>query len=203
MMDHDWFKSDERLHEAALSTIHRFAKEHGNTEVCCFFFDCDEPQYGLVHVSLDSLQNNVRSVKQLEKYAIEKRDKELVATESWRWAKHLLTTPVLSPFNTDGGDFEFGCYTTVEFPAWRELAESKEFPQSAEHEDCYLASNARFVMWRVVEQLVSEAAFAPLLLASPFLVGYSMHDEDECVLRLLNWPRNTHQDAALNGAQLR
>jgi hypothetical protein len=198
MMEHDWSKSDERLHEAAFSAIQTFAKEHGNAEVCCFFFDCDDPQYGLVHISLDSLQNNMRSAKQLEQYAIESRIRNLKGKTPWQWAKYQLTSPVLSPFNTNGGDFEFGCYRTVEFPAWRELAESKDFPHSAEHEDDYLASNARLVMWRVAERLVSGDAFAPLLLASPFMVGYSVHDEEDAILRLLNWPRNA-QGAAPNG----
>src|SRR6185369_4049867 len=73
---------------------------------------------------------------------------------------------------------------------WRDLAESRDYPHGAEHEDDYLASNARLVMWRVAERLVSEDAFAPLSLASPFMVGYSVHDEEEAILRLLNWPRN-------------
>ncbi|MGZ5508385.1 MAG: hypothetical protein ACXWKH_18590 [Limisphaerales bacterium] len=198
-MEHDWPKSDERLHEAALSAIQTFAKEHRNTEICCFFFDCDDPQYGLVHISLDSIQNNMRSAKQLEHYAIERRNRNLKGKNLWQSAKHQLTSPVLSPFNTNGGDFEFGCYRTVDFPAWRELAESKDIPQTAEHEDDYLASNARLVMWRVAEKLISEDAFAPLSLASPFMVGYSVHDEEEAILRLLNWPRSAQQDAPPNG----
>jgi len=193
MIEHDWSKSDERLHEAALSAIQIFAKEHGNVEVCCFFFDCDDPQYGLVHISLDSIQNNMRSAKQLEQCAIKSRDRNLKAKSRWQSAKYHLTSPVLSPFNTNGGDFDFGCFRTVDLPAWLELAESGEHPESAEHEDDYLASNARLVMWRVAERLVSEDAFATLFLASPFMVGYSMHDEEEAILRLLNWPRNAQQ----------
>ncbi len=200
-MEHDWSKSDERLHEAALSAIQAFAKEHGTTEVCCFFFDSDDPQYGLVHISLDSLQNNMRTAKELEQSAVESRKTFLNGATSWKWAKYGLTSPVLSPFNTNGGDFEFGCFRTIEFPAWREIAKSRDFPRSAEDEDDYLTSNARLVMWRVAERLVSEDAFAPLLLASPFMVGYSVHDEEEAVLRLLNWPRNAQQVEAPNERQ--
>jgi hypothetical protein len=199
MIEHDWSKSDERLYEAALSAIQAFGKEHGNAEVCCFFFDCDDPRYGLVHISLDTLQNNMRSAKQLEQFAIEQRNTYLRRTPMWAGVKHTLSTPVLSPFSTNGGDFEFGCYRTVEFPAWRELAQSEDLPDRAEHEDDYLASNARLVLWRVAERLVSEDAFAPLLLASPFMVGYSVHDEEEAVLRLLNWPRGAQQGAPSSG----
>jgi hypothetical protein len=198
MMELDWSKSDERLHEVAFSAIQTFAKEHGNVEVCCFFFDCDDPEYGLVHISLDSIQNNMRSAKQLEQYAIESRDRNLKGKLRWQSAKYQLRTPVLSPFNTNGGDFEFSCYRTAEFPAWRGLAESKEYSRGAEHEHDYLASNARLVMWRVAERLVSEDAFAPLFLASPFMLGYSVHDEEEAILRLLNWPRIPQEGAAGN-----
>lgn len=199
MMNLDWSKSDERLHEAALSAIHAFAKEHGNVEVCCFFFDCDDPRYGLVHISLDSIQNNIRSAKRLEQYAIESRETNLKGEEGWQSAIYQLSTPVLSPFNMNGGDFEFGCYRTAEFPAWRELVESKDYPRGTECEDDYLASNARLVMWRVAERLVAEDAFAPLFLASPFMLGYSVHDEERAILRLLNWPRNSQQVSGENG----
>jgi len=202
-MEHDWSKSDERLHAAARSAIQGFVKEHGEVEVCCFFFDCDAPQYGLVHISLDSLQNNIRSAKQLEQFAIEHRNRNLKGNTAWHSAKYRLTTPVLSAFSTNGGDFEFGCYRTVEFPAWRELAGSKDLPAGAEHEDDYLGSNLRLVMWRVAERLVSEDAFEPLLLASPFMVGYSVHDEEEAILRLLNWPRNAQTRAAPSGRPTR
>jgi hypothetical protein len=199
VMEYDWSRSDERLHEAARSAIQAFAKEHANVEVCCFFFDCDDPEYGLVHISLDSLQNNIHSAKKREQRAIENRKRDLNGKTVWKSAKYRLAVPVLSPFNTNGGDFEFGCYRTVEFPDWQELTESEDIPQKAEREDDYLASNARLVMWRVAEKLVSEDAFAPLLLASPFMVGYSMHDEEEAILRLLNWPRNAQRGAAPEG----
>jgi hypothetical protein len=35
---------------------------------------------------------------------------------------------------------------------------------------------------------VVKKAFAPLKLAAPFLVGYSIHDQEEVILRMLNWP---------------
>jgi hypothetical protein len=50
-------------------------------------------------------------------------------------------------------------------------------------------------MWRVAEQLAAEDAFAPLTMASPFLLGYSIHDQEEVILRLLNWPKLAERDA--------
>lgn len=183
----DWEVSDRKLHKASVAAIKRFAREHRGRPVCCFFFDCDEPQYGHLSISLDTPENNIRAVKQLEAYAIGNRAKNLRGKITWEWAKHQLTTPVLSPFNTDSGDFEFPDYAAVEFPAWVKLANRGNTPKSAEHQDDYLESNARLVMWRVAEQLVAEDAFAPLTLGSPLLLGYSIHDQEEIILRLLNW----------------
>jgi hypothetical protein len=188
-MADNWEASDRKLHEPSVATIKRFAQEHPSAEVCCFFFDCDAPRYGHLSISLDTQANNLRTAKDLERYAIESRAKWLRGTLTWQWAKHQLRSPRLSPFNTNSGDFEFQRYAEVEFPAWVQLAE-EGYPKGAEHEDDYLESNARLVMWRVAEQMVAENAFVALRLASPFLLGYSIHDQDEVILRLLNWPRD-------------
>jgi len=184
----DWEVSDRKLHKASVAAIKRFAREHRGQSVCCFFFDCDEPQYGHLSISLDTPENNIRTVQELEAYAIQSRAKNLQSELAWESAKHQLGTPVLSPFNTDSGDFEFPEYAAVEFPAWVKWANKCNTPQIAEHQDDYLESNARLVMWRVAERLVAEDAFAPLTLGSPFLLGYSIHDQAEVILRLLNWP---------------
>lgn len=167
-----------------------FATEHPSVEVCAFFFDCDDPQYGHISIAFDSLQNNIRSAKTLEQFAIENRNDNLQGELTWQWAKYQLSTPVLSPFNTNSGDFQFPRYQEIEFPAWRKLAKSKDYPSGETTDDDYLESNARLVMWRVAEQLIAKNAFTALTLASPFMVGYSVHDQEESILRLLNWPKN-------------
>lgn len=193
-MSEDWVASEHKLHEASVTAIGRFAEEHPGRSVCCFFFDCDDPRYGHLSISLDTPENNIRSVKELENFAVEQRAKNLRGPITWEWAKHQLRTPVLSPFNTDSGDFKFQQYAEVDFPTWVELAESGNYPKGAEHEDDYLESNARLVIWRVAEQLVAESAFAPLTMASPFLLGYSIHDQEEVILRMLNWPKPAEPD---------
>jgi hypothetical protein len=40
----------------------------------------------------------------------------------------------------------------------------------------------------VIERLVKTQAFDFLTLASPFMTGYSLHDEGGVLVRLLNWP---------------
>jgi hypothetical protein len=200
-MADDWEASDRKLYKASMAAIKTFAREHPGRPVCCYFFDCDEPRYGHLSISFDTLENNVQAVKELEKYAVESRAKNLRGKIKWEWAKYQLSTPVLSPFNTNSGDFEFPEFAEVEFPAWVKLAEKGNYPKGAAHEDDYLESNARLVMWRVAEQLVAEDAFAPLTLASPFLLGYSIHDQEEVILRLLNWPRQAEPIAALDGGR--
>jgi hypothetical protein len=191
-----WESSDRKLHKASLSAIKQFARENPETEVCCFFFDCDDPRYGHISISLDTLQNNLESAKQLEQFAIENRETMLKEESAWRSARYQLGHPVISAFNTNSGDFEFVEFADVEFPAWEKLAEKGNYPKGADHEDDYLESNARLVMWRVAERLVAEHAFQVLNLASPFILGYSIHDQEEVILRLINWPKGTCQSGA-------
>lgn len=187
-MAFNWKLSDRELYKASVASIKRFSRENPRKSVCCFFFACDEPRYGHISINLDSFTNNIRAAKQLEKFAVERRAKNLQGKLTWRWAQHQLSSPSLSVFNTNSGDFEFQAYANVKFPAWITLAETGKYPKGMEHEDDYLESNARLVMWRVTEQLVSTNAFASLAMASPFLLGYSIHDQEEVILRILNWP---------------
>jgi hypothetical protein len=183
----DWVTSDERLDAASVAAIRRFAAEHPAEAVCFFAFDT-EPRYGYVLIGLDTLVNNVRSVKQCESFALGQREKMLRRADAWQHAKYFLRTPVLAAFNTNSGDFAYSQYDRVEFPEWREAAERGDYPTGPDHADDYLESNGRLVLWRVAERLVADGALATLKLASPFLVGYSIHDQEEGILRLLNWP---------------
>jgi hypothetical protein len=195
----DWAESDERLYAASVAAIRRFAVEYPDKVVCFFAFDT-EPRYGYVLIALDTLANNMRSVKQLEAFAVGQREKLLRRADAWQHAKYRLRSPVLTAFNTNSGDFAYPDYARVEFPEWREAAELGEYPTGPAHADDYLESNGRLVLWRVAEKLVAEAAFAPLCLASPFLVGYGIHDQEESILRLLNWPTAAKPNATSDPA---
>jgi hypothetical protein len=184
----DWALSERELHRASVTAIGRFASNYPDVTVCCFFFDCDEPRYGRVGISLDTLENNIRSAKQQEEFAIEQRQKMLTGENAWQSAKYFLRTPVLKAFNTNSGDFTFPQYAEVQFPEWRKLAKEGGYPVGSAHQDDYLESSARLIIWRVAEHLVVEEAFKSLKLAAPFMVGYSIHDQEEVILRLLNWP---------------
>jgi hypothetical protein len=71
---------------------------------------------------------------------------------------------------------------------WNASEEQRYYPIGLAHQDDFLESNVRLVLWRVAERLVADEAFKPLTLASPFIVGYEFHDGEDVVLRILNWP---------------
>jgi hypothetical protein len=185
-MDVDWNASEDKLHAASVAAIRRFGQEYAQLPVCFFQLD-SEPRYGYVLIGFDTLENNIRTVKKSEQTAIANRRRTLTRPESWKSAKYSLKTPRLAAFNTNSGNFAFPEYAQVSFPDWRKLAEEGGYPVGLAHQDDYLESNVRLVLWRVAERLVAEDAFEPLTLASPFMVGYGFHDGEQVILRLLNW----------------
>jgi hypothetical protein len=183
----DWHACDEKLHAASVAAIHRLAADKLDELICFFAFD-SEPRYGYVLICFDTLANNIRSAMRREEFAIKQRQRMLKREDAWESAKYFLNSPVLTPFNTNSGDFAFSQYAKVAFPEWRELHERGDYPESQPNQDDYLESSARLVLWRVAERLIAEKAFQSLLLASPFVVGYGIHDQEETILRILNWP---------------
>ena len=191
----DWGTCDERLHAASTAAIRQFAGECPDEPICFFAFDT-EPRYGYVLIAFDTLANNVRQSKALEAFANEQRRKYLTAAEAWRSAKHMLSSPFLSAFSTNSGGFAYPQYAEVQFPEWTQLAEQGGYPVGLAHEDDYLDSSARLMLWRVAERLIADRAFDTLTLASPFMVGYGIRDEEEAILRLLNWPTRAEPEVA-------
>jgi hypothetical protein len=183
----DWRASEEKLYAASLAAIRQFEREHPQQQLCFFAFDAN-PRYGEVLIALDTPENNIRSAKQLEQFAIEGRERMLSGEDGWQSAKYFLRTPVLEAFNTNMGDFAYQGYAKLKFHDWVDLAEEGGYPVGAEYQDDYVEGSARLVMWRVVKRLVAEEAFKALRLASPFMVGYGIHDQEDVILYLLNWP---------------
>jgi hypothetical protein len=183
----DWNSFETRLYDAAVDAINRFADDHPGDPICFFAFD-SEPKYGYVMFALDTLQNNIGSAQQREPYTIKSRNNWLTDKRYWKQAKYYLCHPSVSVFNTNSGDFAYSQYAEVKFPEWESVARSGDYPKGEEHDDDYLDSNARILFWNVVQRLVSDNAFAKLNMARPFMVGYGIHDEEEQILRVLNWP---------------
>lgn len=183
----DWISSEQKLYESCVAEIKRFVIEQPNAQVCCFAFDT-EPRYGYVILAFDTLENNLRSCRELERSAVERNTEWLTERRHWQSATHFLTSPALPVFDTNSGNFAYSQFAEVRFPEWTSIAESDNYPQRKEHEDEYLDSNVRIVLWNVAQRLVEGRAFDTLRKASPFVIAYCIHDEEDAILRILNWP---------------
>lgn len=139
----------------------------------------------------DTTSNSLKSAKARETYAVEGRLKKLADEDSWKNAEYFLNTPMLVPFGDNTGDFEFQSFREINVPEWQEYADSPDYPQQQENEDDYLEGNFRILVWRVVEKLVSSGAFDCLKKSKPFLISYGLHDQEQRIIRILNWP-TTH-----------
>ncbi len=192
----DWNKTEDRIFKWSQAAIKKFARAFPDELICSVFFD-SEPRYGYVFLAFDTLDNSIKSAKQLEQFALEGRQRYMKFDEAWRNARYGINTPAISLLNTNSGDFAFQEYAEIQFPAWQRLVESKnyqqKYPKRNEGDDDYLDGNVRIVLWKVVERLVAADAFCQLRRAHPFFVGYAFHDEEEVILRVLNWPDDVPQ----------
>ena len=152
-----------------------------------FAFDT-EPRYGYVLFAFDTFENNIRSAQQMEQYLIKDRTESLTKKRHWNNAKHRLCHPPVTVFNTNIADFAFPQYADVGFPEWETIAKNGGMPKQYEHDDDYLNSNVRILLWNTGQRLIAEGAFKVLRMACPFMIGYGIHDEEEQILRVLNWP---------------
>jgi len=85
------------------------------------------------------------------------------------------------------GAFAYHVEPALEIEALKQLQSREDYPPTSESEDDYAQGNARVVIWRVVERLVEEDAFAQVQMAPPFRVGYQIDDDELVVLRILAW----------------
>ena len=183
----DWDRDLDKLVTETREVLVRFAGEFPATRVCAVFFDA-EPLYGYVIIALDTPENSLRSCRQTEQRALERRQQTLAGPDAWRHARHHLTSPAIPLLETNSGDFAHPQYAEIRFPEWQRLNESGQVPQSAGDEDHWLAGHVRLLLWRAAERLVEVRAFDVLNQSEPFVVGYGLHDEEEGVLRVLRWP---------------
>lgn len=105
----------------------------------------------------------------------------------WQMAKSIMTGANLLPVTNNTGDFTYQGYTQVDFDGWQEFADSDVYPKGYSEEDDYLEGNLSIVFWIVIDRLIQEKHFSVLKMASPFLAGYGFHDEDQILLRIINW----------------
>ena len=188
MQSPNWNECEDRLFFAASDAINRFAVIH--TGYCSHFaFDAD-PLYGYVLCAFDTPENSLQTAKRSEIFALKRRERDLNTEEGWKFASVTLKLTSVSPFCDSTGDFAFQHFVDVKFPEWREFweADSSADPQESNCDD-YLGGNVRVLLWKTAERLIAAGAFEPLTKTSPFLISYSMQDEEQRVLRVLNWPQ--------------
>lgn len=137
-----------------------------------------------------------------EQRAIERRNRMLNYEWYWRHARSMLQIPRLTDYSPDIGYFTYPMYAQIDFQELTELSESNAYPpRNNDVEDDYINGNVRIVLWRVVEQLIAHNIFVHLHLATPFHVGYELHEDELVVLRILKWPpitENTFHDQDLH-----
>ncbi len=93
------------------------------------------------------------------------------------------------PWNLGAGAIAYPLAVRWEFPEWYLFAISDECPPQQPGDDDYLTSAVALCLWRVVERLVADDAFASLPMGNPCVVSYCNHYDDEVViLRVLKWP---------------
>lgn len=185
----NWQDIENRLYELSKAGIVRFAAEHPET-TCSFFAFSANPVYGEFHLCFDTPENALECAQQHEHKATERRNRMLQGPEVWRHATSRLTLPRLTDYSPDVGLFAYYGFVELFFKELDDLGFDEDYPESREYEDGYSNGNGQLVMWRVLERLIDEGVFSTLRLASPFRVGYQIHDGVELVvLRILNWPQ--------------
>lgn len=184
-MDVNWQEIEDRLFAFSSETIGRFAAEHAE-EVCSFFaFDVDLPSFLL---SLDTPQNALQVAQRTEQEAIAERAKMLALPIAWRGARYFSTRPPVLDYSYSTDFFAYFNFADITIDEVEDLHFAEDYPQD-ESADDYAEGNTRVVLWRVIERLIDRDALGSLRLASPFRLGYQMHDDDLTVLRILNWPQ--------------
>jgi hypothetical protein len=187
MQESDWDLFLERLLQQTKSAIQKFAKEHGDKEVCYFAYD-SEPRYGYVLTCFNTTESSLEFTRKQREYHTEYRRK-LMADPVWfDSAYYQAKTHALLPFCNNTGDFAYQGFTQIQFPEWEEFAESPNYPESEEQDDDYLTNRAARMFCRATDRLLDERAFEPLRLARPTLIGFGFHDQDQHILHLLNLP---------------
>jgi hypothetical protein len=183
----NWQKIEDRLFEESKAGILRFAAEHPET-ICSFFAFSANPVYGEFHLDFDTPENALEVAQRNEQEAIKWRSELLQGAEAWRHATSRLTFLRVLDYSRDVGSFAYPDFVELSFKELDDHIYSEDYPESGEYEDDYSNGNGQLVMWRVLERLIEDGVFSALRLASPFRVGYKIHDGVELVvLRILNW----------------
>lgn len=189
MEESDWDGFLEKLKSETRRAIGKFASENPNEEVCHFAYDT-EPCYGYVLTCFNTSQASIKHVNEWH----ERNTKycgELLNNKTWRnCAYYQVKANRVLPYCDNAGDFEYQGFTEINFPEWESFANSEHYPEAPNHEDDYLESRVALIFWKGLQELADAGAFSKLRLATPTLLGFGFHDEEQIVVRMLNIPKN-------------
>lgn len=180
----EWKALEGQIVVGARRAIARWAKEK-KVPMRAFVLEVDPPA-GYVLFSVETAQHH-REVRQgLEREAAKAREKALTGKQAWRKAQDYLR-PHLEE-SLDPGDFAAQDFDSVDFGAQLdEFMESPSCPPTpaGDEADSYVDAQVRLTLWRAIEALVAEDAFAAVLGDEPLAVGYAFHEEPTAVLRIV------------------
>src|SRR5579884_4289875 len=188
MQSLDWQTIEQAFYDRAKEVIEGFAGEHPG--MLCSFFACfADPFSGTFAFCFDTPENAAYEAMKHELMILRRKQttyERLGSTDAWRHARSSVNLPLQSyPHTSDF--FQYSSYAKLEFH-WREIADSRAYPQREEGQDNYLEGQTRWMICRVMDRLVADRVFEYLAMTSPFRLGYEFHEEGLTVLRLLNWP---------------
>lgn len=184
-MDVNWQEIEDRLVAFSSENTRRFAMEHPEVVTSFFAYDVDLPFFLL---SFDTPDNALQVSQRIEQDAIARRAKMLALPIAWQGARHFSTQPPVLDYSYSTGYFAYHNFADIKIDELEDLEFAEDYPQN-ETADDYSEGKTRIVLWRVIERLIDSDELRHLHLASPFRLGYQMHDDELTVLRMRNWPQ--------------
>jgi hypothetical protein len=183
----DWNEIETLIYKESVAAIDKFIKEHASDEVCYFAYDSD-PYNEYVLIAIDTSDNSFVKAKRYSQTSVERVKHFLQHGWDWQMANSMMISASALPFTNNTGDFKYRDFANIRFEGWQEYADSDIYPQGEfEDADDYLEGNMAIIFWRVIDRLIQENQFSKFRMSSPFYVGYGFHDEDQILLRILNW----------------
>ena len=184
MFEPDWQSAEMRLYDACRDALASFSRENGSDVVSFFAFDT-EPSAGQVILAFDTRENEVVQAKQTHDDAIAVQRLKGEAPGGFHTAKYYATRTPLTLHSSNTGDFAHAQYRSVAFPDWAECARADDYPEPEPGQGDYLEGHVIVMFRRVFDRLLRDDAFALLLRAVPFRLGFNFHDGELVVMHLV------------------
>ena len=187
MQEEQWDIYLQQLIDGTRTAIEKFALEHPNEEVCYFAYD-SEPCYGYVLTCFNTTEANRLYVPLRHEELVSRRKGQ---TEKWGRRKqdyYFLRTSSVLPFCNNTGEFRYQDFAELKFPEWQQFAESESYPEFEDNDRDYLLNHVAWLFGKALDTLAEDGSFEKLKLASPTLLGFAFHDEEQYVVRLLRFP---------------